>query len=158
MVKWLLDIVKDNSRCRRRAVNFWLQLTSCVSVGSPLTVSWGGMGCTCAGAVQTPAHAHTHKCTHTCTHTYIHAHVPTHMHTHHSVHTYVHIYCRRVWHWLQANTATVSSWTLSPAPPQLRDALFWVTDGVVRTGSSSGSFGKKPVKNRFNNTILHQWN
>ena len=39
------------------------------------------MGCTCAGAVQTPAHAHTHKCTHTCTHAYMHTYPHTCTHT-----------------------------------------------------------------------------
>ena len=95
-----------------------------------------------------PAHVHTHKCTHTCTRACMH----TYSHTPQRAHT------QRLTLAAGWATATVSSWKLSPASPQLREALFSVTDGVVCTGCSSGPFGKKPIKNHFNNTILHQWN
>ena len=159
MVTWLLDIVKDNGRCRRSAVKFCIQLTSCVSVVSPLLF----LEVARDARVQEQYRC-LHTCTHTNAHTHAHVHACTHTPTHHSVHTHnvhtrVHTH-RRKSLTLAAGwaTATVSSWKLSPASPQLREALFSVTDGVVCTGCSSGPFGKKPIKNHFNNTILHQWN
>lgn len=87
--------MKDNSRCRRRAVKFWIQLTSCVSVVSPLINLFLEVAQdahvqeqyrrlhTCT---HTRTHAHirarTCTCTHVCTYMYAHARMHIHMRTH----------------------------------------------------------------------------
>ena len=90
--------MKDNSRCRWRVLKFWTQLTSCVSVVSPLINLFPEVArdahvqeqyrrlhtCTHTRVhMHTHStHAHAHTCTHTCTHMYMHAHTRACARTH----------------------------------------------------------------------------
>lgn len=72
MVRWLLDIVKDSGRCRQSAVKFWVQLTSCVSVVSPLFLE------VARDARVQEQYRRLHTRTHTNAHTRAHVHIPPH--------------------------------------------------------------------------------
>lgn len=78
--------MKDNSRCRRRALKFWTQLTSYVSVVSPLInlfleVARDAHVQEQYRRLHTRTHTRTHMHTHTYTHTSTHTRVRTHAHT-----------------------------------------------------------------------------